>query len=55
MDYLTTPVKQAENSVNSFLLDPDLPSQLFQRHWPLIELHLDLLHKPLGQRFSHIN
>jgi hypothetical protein len=55
MDYLTTPVKQAENSVDFVLLDPDTRSQLSQRHWPLIELHLDLLHKPLGQRFTHIN
>jgi len=35
LDYLTTPVKRAENPVNLFLLDPDLFNQLFQRQRPL--------------------
>jgi hypothetical protein len=36
-----------------FLLDPDPRSQLFQGHWSLVELHLDLLHMPFGQRNTH--
>jgi hypothetical protein len=43
-------MKRADNPVNLFLLDLGLFNQFFQRHRPLIELHLDLLHKPLGQR-----
>ena len=55
MDYLTIPVKPADSPVDLFLFDPDPFSQLFQRHRPLVELHSDMLNKPLGQRLAHIN
>jgi len=54
VDNVTTLVKLAESSIDLFLLDPDPCSQFFQGHWSLIELHLDLLHKLLGQRLTHI-
>jgi len=33
VNYLPTPMKRAENSVNTLLLDAGLLSQLFQGHW----------------------